>query len=515
MCALSDAVVSAVAPGPRPHAVKRNVLASWVAHAVTLVCGFFLMPYVIDVLGDQQYGTWVLINSIAAYSGVLYLGFGETISRYVATYEAENRPDRVNKVVTLVLAVYGVMGTLGMLIAGGLAWFAPWMGIWSADELLQVRIVILILGLNFTVGLCGSVFGGVLVGLRRFDLERGVGLISDFIRLTLIFVFLSERWGIVTIAAIYLFITCVEQVLFFWLAFRIYPPLAIRPAFLKWSVFRECSGFSSMALTSNIAHSLINTTDSVVIGFMLGAEAIVPYYIALRLTQFIRQPIDKIAHICMPTAGALAVETESRRLLNFLVTALGMVFLLIGGMFIGAWFFGGDLIHAWMHHGYPITHRILCILLGAQLIVLPCGILRAFLLGTGRVKVPGLLYLVETVFNLGLSVLLCHWYGIIGVAWGTVIPAVIFELGLLLLYALKALGLSFRRLWTEAVLPQLPPLAAYSWYAAQQPWSHTGWPALIGITLGGGAVLGSTWLGVRYYVSWLERADDLPPAQKI
>ena len=68
-------------PAARPHAVKRNVLASWIAHGLALGLGFFMMPYILGLLGKHQYGTWVFINSFVAYAGLLYLGFGETISR--------------------------------------------------------------------------------------------------------------------------------------------------------------------------------------------------------------------------------------------------------------------------------------------------------------------------------------------------------------------------------------------------------------------------------------------------
>lgn len=497
---MSDAAASPVhSTVVRPHAVKRNVLATWIAHAISLLVGFFLMPYVLGLLGDHQYGTWVFINSFVTYAGLLYLGMGETVSRFVAKYEAESRPDRVNEIVSLVMAIYIGMSTLAVLGAGALAWSAPFFGRWKGDELQQVQLVILLLGINLAVSLCGSVFGGVLVGLRRFDLERTVTLVFDFVRFGLIYVFLSDTWGLVTIAAIYLFVTLGEQICYAVLAFRHYPTLRFRLKDLKWSVFQECSGFSGMTLVSSFAASLINSSDSIVIGFMLGAEAIVPYYIALRLTQFIRTPIEKIAHVCMPTAGALAAGSDPRRLVRFLTTTLGVVILLIGGMFIGGWFFGGDLLHAWIGDGdeYFETHTILCILLAAQLVSLPGGMFRAFLFGAGQVRLPALIYLLEAVVNLGTSLILCRMWGIVGVAWGTAIPAIIIELGLLIPYGMKTLGLSARRFWSEAIFPQAPPLAAlavYSWIVSQQPWSHDGWPALMGITLAGGAVLGAARL---------------------
>lgn len=498
---MSDVVATSLnSPSARPHAVKRNVLASWLAHGTALALGFFLMPYVLGVLGVRQYGDWVFINSFVAYGGLLYLGFGETVSRFVARHHAENRPERLNEVVSLVMAVYLLMSGAALLAAGALCWLAPTFDRWNGDELLQVRIVIILLGLNFAVGMCGSVFGGVLLGLRRFDLERSVTIVFDFVRFGLIFGLLRETWGLATIASIYLFITLAEQISLAVLAYRVCPSLRIHPTLLRRSVLQECSGFSAMAMVSYLSATVINASDSIVIGFMLGTEAIVPYYIALRLTQFIRQPIDKVAHICLPTAGALAAEPDQRRLLNFLATALGVVVLLIGGMFIGGWFFGGHLIQAWMGPGYSVSHRILCILLGAQLVALPCGVLRAFLFGSGYVRAPGLIYLLEAACNLGVSIFLCQSWGIVGVAWGTAIPAVVIEAGLLLPYALKTLGLSTKRLWSDVLWPQVPPLAAlfaYSWAVAHQPWMVASWPELIGVTIGGGAILGVVWIAWR------------------
>lgn len=475
------------------------MLATWLVHGFCLVTGFFLMPYVLRLLGDHQYGTWVFINSFVSYSGLLYLGMGETVSRYVARYEAEGRPEQVNQVVSLVALIYLCMSGFALLIAAALCWLAPAIGPWEGHELTQVRFVIVILGINLAISLCGSVCGGVLLGLRRFDLERYVSLAFELLRCALIFLFLTERWGLVTIALIYLCVTLGEQLSFAVLAFRCYPSLRVSPRLVRWSMFRECCSFSGMTMLSNGASALINSTDSIVIGLMLGPEAIVPYYIALRLTQFIRQPIEKIAHICLPTAGALSAEQDPRRLQRFLSTALGVVLLLITGMFIGGWYFGGDLIRAWMHQDYPQTHRILCILLAGQIVALPGGLFRAFLFGTGHARLPAVIYFSEAVCNLVISVLLCRQWGIEGVAWGTMIPAVVIELGILMPLAMRKLGVTMRGLWLSAVLPQLPPLGllwAFSWFAAQQPWVHAGWPPLIGVSLTGGIVLGLAWLAV-------------------
>jgi O-antigen/teichoic acid export membrane protein len=476
--------------------VKRNVVVSWLAHGVAIVIGFFLMPYVLGVLGERSYGTWVFINSLASYAGVLYFGFGDTISRFVAKHHAAGDMPALNRVVSLVLAAYLLLSVVALAVFGGVAVCADAFGPWEGSELREVQLTILVLGLNVAVNMVGSVFGGVLMGLRRFDVERCVSFSSDVVRLGLILLFLQQEWGLVTIALIYFAIALFENLAYLWLAFRCLPELRVGWSYLSRETLHECGRFSSMAFLSAIAYQLTTATDSVVIGFMLGAEAIVPYYIAFRLAQFIRQPIDKIAHICLPTAGALSGESERSRLHRFLVQAIGLVFLLSSGMFIGGWYFGADVIRLWMGSQYSESHYLLMILLAAQVFSLPSGILRAFLFGIGRVRAPAVLYLGEALFNLVLSVALCHAWGVAGVAWGTLIPVVLIEAGCMIPYAVLRLKLTWRRLWDDALAPQLLPLSAlacYSSLVASQPWSHAGWGALIAVTLGGGAVLGAVW----------------------
>jgi O-antigen/teichoic acid export membrane protein len=490
-------------------AVTRNVLASWGTHASNLVIGFFLTRYTLDVLGVSTYGSWLLLNSIATYGGLLYCGMGETISRYVAKYHSENDPHRVNQVVTLVLAVYLAMGSVAFLLSGVLCLTASWWGGWTGDDLLQARLTILILGVNVAVGMTGSVFGGVLHGLRRFDLERAVGFTSDLVRLGLFVVFLNDTYGLVTIALIYFVVTISENVSYIILARRILPTLAVGPSYLDREVLRECGQFSSMSFLSVLAGQLINATDTITIGLVLGKEAIVPYYFGMRLVHFAKQPIDKIAHICMPTAGALQSERDRTRRTRFLVKALGIVLLLVGGAFIGAWFFAADVLRLWVGSKLDadqlaLSHRILMVLMGAQLIALPCGILRAFLFGSGYARVPALIYLAEAVTNLALSILLCRIYGIEGVAWGTTIPVLLFELCVLMPYALHKLQVSLWRIGNEALVPQLMPLLsvlAYSITIANLAWSHNDWRALLTVTILGGVVLGSAlWLRRRLEV---------------
>jgi O-antigen/teichoic acid export membrane protein len=117
------------------YKLKSNLLSSWGDHLVGILIGLFLMPYVLTTVGDSQYGLWLFICSFAGYSGLLNLGFGETVSRFVAHHHAKDETTRINQVVSVIGAIYLGMSVVLICIAGLLAWVAPCLYKWAVLRL--------------------------------------------------------------------------------------------------------------------------------------------------------------------------------------------------------------------------------------------------------------------------------------------------------------------------------------------------------------------------------------------
>jgi O-antigen/teichoic acid export membrane protein len=486
------------------RSLSLNLLVSWLAHGVGLVVGFFLMPYVLRTLGDRSYGTWIFISSFASYAGLMYVGFGSTISRFVATYHAEKNTQKLRELFTVTLTIYGGMGLLALSIAAGLAAAAPWLNEWKGIPLWQVRAVFLILGLNVALGMAGSVCGGVLHGIQRFDLERGIAITSDFVRIFLTIGLLNSDYGLVTLAAIFLAITIFENSLALYLALKSCPELRFGPKYLRFGILNECLGFSIYAFVGNLASQLIYASSSILIGCLRGAEAIVPFYVALRLTDFLRKPILQIGEVLMPKAGQLQALSDRKAQQRLIERGLLAAFALCLGLYVGTIYFGDDLIRNWVGAGYADSHNLLLILFGAQVIALPLGVVRSILFGMGKVRLPSLLYLCEAVCVVGLSLALIGPYELYGVAWGTAIPLAVFELCVLLPYVIRTLKLDPLHMVRATVLPLVVPLAAlwgYSHFVNDALVAVEGWPRLFAVAAGGGAVLaivgGLQWLAIR------------------
>ena len=474
------------------QSIQWNLLANWLAHAGGLIVGFFLMPYVLRTLGDHSYGTWLFLSSFASYAGLMYLGFGSTISRFISDYHARHDWTRLNQLVNVSLAIYSLMGLLICAIAVLLAVCVPWLKDWDGESLTQVRVVILLLGLNSALGMVGSVFGGVLHGIQRFDLERGIAMFGDLLRVGLTVLFLHQDWGLVTLAAIFLAITLYENISYVIVIRQRVPQLKISLQYVRWSILKECWGFSAFALIGTLANQLLYATDTILIGCLLVPQAIVPYYIALRLVDFLRKPILQIGDVCMPKAGQLNGLADLRSLQQLIDRGLLVAMFLAGGLFIGAWFFGDLLIVCWVGDKYLPSHQYLMILFGAQLIALPLAVTRSILFGMGHVRMPSLLSLLESVLHLVLAVLFLWLWGLQGLAWSTAVPIVCIELGLLWPYTLRTLQLSLGRLARNILLPLAVPMTVLTVFSAtvDTHWPDLrGWLALLMVAISGGGLL--------------------------
>lgn len=482
--------------------VKINVLAGWLCYGTSTVIGFFLLPFILGTIGDDRYGTWLFLSALAGYSSLLYLGLGEAISRFVALHATKREWDRLNEVVGGIFTAYVSSAVLALLGAVGVALVLPWLRDWGSQSVLEIRLAILVLGLNAALSIAGSVNGGVLYGIQRFDIERGIQIVGSLVRLGLTLALLGERRPVLTLALVFTGVTVAEQALYFVSARRLVPTLRVRASLSHWRAARDCFHFAAYSGLGLVATKVIYETDCIVIGFCLGPAAIVPYTIGMRLCEMIRAPIRQIGEVFLPKAGELQATAGQERLRRLVTKGMSLAFVLSGGFLIGSAYFGELLIRTWVGPGYPLSWVILMILVSAQVVALPVSLLHMVLLGTGDARTPSLLRLAQAGLNLLLSLVLVWPWGIVGVAMGTLFPVLVLDLCGLLPYATRRLELPVKQLLRETVMPNLAPLAAlwaYSHGVSRLP-LPPGWGTLLGVTAGGVALLGAA-VGARELVA--------------
>ena len=135
---------------------RQNVLYSLIEFGSLPVLMLTTAPVLLKALGQQQYGTWMLVNSVAATAGGLGGGFGEAATRFIAYYRG--RADELG-ITRSFLAVLLINCLLGGLSAGLVIICAPWLlnhvfqvgPALYLEALVAVRIAGVLLAIRFPI----------------------------------------------------------------------------------------------------------------------------------------------------------------------------------------------------------------------------------------------------------------------------------------------------------------------------------------------------------------------------
>ncbi len=95
-----------------PRIIARNICSNWANMAVSMVIGFFMMPFFVHRLGDTLYGTWTLVVSLVG-GNLLDVGVRSSVVKYVSPRQATHDRDRLRN--DHPGAVYGYRGACAFL----------------------------------------------------------------------------------------------------------------------------------------------------------------------------------------------------------------------------------------------------------------------------------------------------------------------------------------------------------------------------------------------------------------
>ncbi len=69
-------------------------------------------------LGTGGYGIWVLVSSFVGYYGLMNLGVGSAVTRYVARYAGQGDMQELSKVASTAMLMFCCTGRPGVFVIG-------------------------------------------------------------------------------------------------------------------------------------------------------------------------------------------------------------------------------------------------------------------------------------------------------------------------------------------------------------------------------------------------------------
>jgi O-antigen/teichoic acid export membrane protein len=439
--------------------ILRNIISSWAGYAATLLVGFFLAPLVVHRLGTAGYGVWTLVVSLTGYCGLLDLGLRSSVVRFVVRHVAENDHQKVNTTLSSALAMLVGAGLLALAVTIVLNLT---FGMFAVDPQYryEARAALLVTGLNVSLILPLSVFSAILPSLERYDVMNTVTVCGAMVRALLVVTVLKLGYGIIALALVSFAMSTGEYATMAICAKVLYPPLRVTWRSVDVASCRELFGFGLFRFVWIVANQLIFYTDSVVIGLFVNASAITTYAIAGSLINYGRNIVSLATDTLFPAATRLDTRRDQAGLREIYVVGTRLGLLMGLSLCLGYICFGKMFIYLWMGDKYTGSAAILLVLTIAQFVSMSQYMSALILLGTGRHRLLAFVALGEAFANLFLSIILVQRMGVIGVAWGTVIPQLISTGVVLPYFTLRSLEMGpahyVRRAYARPVMCAVP-----------------------------------------------------------
>jgi len=421
--------------------------------AVNIGVGLFLMPFTVRHLGQSDYGLWMLVASLTYYFQLLDLGYGSGVVRQVTEADARQDVDRVNRILSTFVGVYGALGAAAAIGVTVLVLFLlPHFPRISPGQVWTAQVLLAIIGLRVVVGFPMSVFGAVTNARQRFALNNSVAIVLSLLNALVTYLVLSSGHGLVPLVASTTALSLLGYGAYVWTAHRAFPPLRIRPRLFDRRIVREVTTFSVYFFMIDIAVQIGFNLDNLVIGGVLGTTAVAIYAVTLRIADYQRQLCSQVNNLLFPVVVRFGSVGRTDALRDTLVEGTRIALVMVVGVTICVIGFASPLVHAWMGPGFEESVPPLVVLAIAGVALVGQGPLGNVLLGTGRHKLVAVVAFLEALANLVLSLLLVHRFGILGVALGTAIPVLVANSVTLLPAACRTVGLSVAR-FSWLVLP--------------------------------------------------------------
>lgn len=474
------------APGSARRTVSRNALWIWGVFLANGLALFLLAKYLVGALGDPAYGLWSFVLQITGYLGLADLGVRPAVVHFVARHDALGDLAGLNRHVNAAFRVFAWGGLAFVLLSLGLAaWIPTWGGLGPVAPSTAVAVVLLI-GLEVGLTLPLNAYTAVLIGRQRIDVICRIDLAVLGLRTAATVALVEAGYGLVALAAAHALGGLVEMAWKTRASFRALPGLRFAPRSADRASVRALLGYGLWAFFIAVATLLTWQTDALVIGSALSLAAVTHFALPASLAAQARSVLWAACRALAPAAGALEARGDRAEVTRLLVSGGRLMLYLAGPMLAYMAALGEPFLARWLNDGYrgEAAAVLLVMALGVAAPIASHPLVQV-LYGINRLKPLALVVLAEGLLNLALSVALVRPLGIVGVALGTAVPAVLVHAVLLPGLVAKDWGLSWARLTLATwALPLAAGLATWGALTAlSDRRAGYGWWALVGYAL--------------------------------
>jgi O-antigen/teichoic acid export membrane protein len=436
----------------------RNVASNWMGFAIGALITLLLTPFVLHSLGPTRYGIWILTSSIIGYYGLLDLGFRAGVTQYLTRYLALGDHKRASECLSTALVAFCTLGAVIACVSVVAGLFAPgWFDI-APEHHREAVACILIIGLASALQYCFFPFAAIFTAKQRFDLANLIGIINRLLTAGGIFVALKLESGLIGVSLATCLGNSVDYMVRWRVARWLAPELAASPAQASMARLKEVFTFGIWNFLVSINFYAYHHLPNILIAAFMRVSAVGHYSLVTGLATQINAVLSPIAQVLYPAAAGLHAREDRDGLERLYYDGSRLMMLVMTTVVCIAGFFAEDFYRLWIGESYLTgePYQSVAFLLRLLLLSVVANFVTAIggqiLTGAGYVKAVAIALICGSALSLSIGVSLMPFYGLAGLATGTVVAAVIIDLFVIPVLVQRRLGFTVAQFVRRAVL---------------------------------------------------------------
>ena len=419
-------------------------------------------PIMLSLLGQSEYGLYKLSTSITSYLGLLAMGLGSAVNRYLIKSRIDGGQDAEEKMLGLFLLIFRGITILaivcGILIVYNLdLWYSDSL---SANEMHRMVIIILIMVANTALSFSVAPYMSIVFAREEYLFYQSMNIIGTTGMPIANLIALYLGYASIGMATSSLIINLIIRIIYL---IYVNKALHIHAQYrnLPLKKIPEIATFSVWIFIGSIVDQLYNATDIIMIGSHpeLATTGVAVYSIGTVFSGMAVSATAGISTILMPRTTKLVFGKASiQELTNFAIKIGRLQVYLISTICVCFLLFGQPFIYYYVGNEYSASYWIALVILIPLSIPLAQSVCINILIAKNLHKYRSLMLLGIAIINVVGTWFILPYWGILGAALMTG-GALLIGNGLIMniVYEKKAI-INVRFFWHEILKCYIIPI---------------------------------------------------------
>lgn len=440
--------------------LKAGAFLSYVSIGLNNIVGLLYIPYMLRMMGQNEYGLYSLVASVVAYLTVLDLGFANAVIRYTAKFRAEGKLKEQYEMFGMFIILYIVIGLVAFGV-GLVLYFnvdSLFNTTMNAEELEKVRIMMLLMVFNIAFTFPMSIWGAIITAYEDFVFQKLVNIARIILNPLVMIVLLYMGYKAIAMVVVITLFNIVTLCINAWYC-RYKLHINICFVKFKWTFLIEVSVYSFWIFLNAIMDRIYWNTGQFVLGVFSGATAVAVYAVAIQLQYIYMSFSTAISGVFLPKITAMVTKENNEKAISDLFIRTGRIqYIIMAFILTGFIVFGKPFIFLWAGPDYGDAYKIaLCFFIPLTVpLIQNLGI--TILQARNQMKFRSILYVIIAIFSLVVSIYLAKKYGGMGCAIGTALALTVGQIIVMNIYYYKRIHIDIILFWKEIGRMSISPI---------------------------------------------------------